>query len=101
LAHIEGFPPYRATGGLSDDHGVAAFVLTHRHAPDECAAAFAAWKGYDSHLRHTVAEVSCMDGGHHAWWHVEAASPDDALRLLPPFVASRTEVQAVRVVEIP
>ncbi len=77
------------------------FVLTHRHEPHECGSAFAAWKGFDSPLRHRVTTSSCIDGGHRAWWRVEAADAPTALALLPPFVAERTEAEAVREVEVP
>ena len=54
-----------------------SFLLHHQHAPAECAAAFA------------------------AWWRVEAADAQEALELLPPYVAHRTDVLDVRDVEIP
>ena len=34
------------------------FVLVHHHEPDECRFAFAAWKGFDSPLRHQPAVAS-------------------------------------------
>jgi hypothetical protein len=80
---------------------MATFVLTHHHAPEECAAAFAAWRGFDSPLRHTATPVSCVAGGHRAWWQVDAASAEEALGLLPPFVARRTEAEPIRIVLIP
>ena len=30
---------------------VADFLLHHRHAPEECGASFAAWRGFPSPLR--------------------------------------------------
>ena len=77
------------------------FVLSHSHEPDECGPAFAAWKGFDSPLRHRTTTASCVGGGHHAWWRVEAADEEAALAQLPPFVAQRTEVEAVREVRLP
>ena len=77
------------------------FLLQHRHEPPECGAAFAAWKGFDSPLRHAVALASCLEGGHSVWWEVEAADARRALALLPPFVATRTTVTAVSDVAIP
>ena len=50
----------------------AAFVLTHHHEPADCGAAIAAWQGFESPLRG-----------------------------LPPFVAARTEIEAVREVLVP
>jgi hypothetical protein len=77
------------------------FVLSHQHEPDECRFAFAAWKGFDSPLRHSVAVASCIDGGHRAWWQIEAADAEAALAQLPPYVAERTTVEAAHQVTIP
>jgi hypothetical protein len=80
---------------------VPFFVLSHRHAPDECRSAFAAWKGFDSPLRHRPTYTSCVDGGHRAWWQVEATDAGAAMAQLPPFVADRTEIEPVREVQVP
>jgi hypothetical protein len=76
-------------------------MLSHRHAPSECGAAFAAWKGFDSPLRHTATIGSCVEGGHKLWWTVEASDDRAALALLPPYLAERTEVAEVSEVEVP
>jgi hypothetical protein len=77
------------------------YLLHHRHAPDECAAAFAAWHGFPSPLRRRRAPSTCLAGGHAVWWRVEASSRRDALALLPDFVARRTDPIEVRSVDIP
>jgi di/tricarboxylate transporter len=77
------------------------FFLQHKHEPSECDSAFAAWRSFDSPLRGTSAPSTCLAGGHRIWWLVEATNPAGALALLPGFVASRTEVTAVRYVEVP
>ena len=77
------------------------FYLHHRHRPDECAAAFAAWSGFASPLRHRSAAATCLTGGHCLLWRVEATDESAAQALLPTFLASRTEVIEVRDVEIP
>ena len=77
------------------------YLLHHRHDPGECAAAFAAWTGFRSPLRHGRAPSTCLAGGHTVWWRVEAADSGAALALLPAYVASRTEAVAVRDVRIP
>jgi hypothetical protein len=77
------------------------FLLAHQHQPSECAAAFAAWQGFDSPLRHGRAPSTCLAGGHGVWWRVEASDLDGALALLPRFVAERTTATEVRDVEIP
>lgn len=80
---------------------MATFVLAHRHKPEECAVAIAAWKGFASPLRHGRPLGSCANGGHGVWWTVEAASPEAALALLPCYVARRTVAEEVREVPLP
>jgi hypothetical protein len=80
---------------------MAVFLLHHHHQPHECAAAFAAWQGFDSPLRHRRAPSSCLAGGHGLWWQVEAPDQAGALALLPRFVAERTRAIQVREVQIP
>ena len=77
------------------------FLLHHRHDPEECAAAFAAWHGFTSPLRGRSTTSSCVAGGHEVWWRVSASGADAALALLPPYVAVRTDVSRVRDVSIP
>jgi hypothetical protein len=81
--------------------GMPTFLLAHRHEPNECPAAFAAWQGFDSPLRHSRAPSTCLAGGHGIWWRVEASDATGALALLPRFVADRTTAIEVRDVEIP
>ncbi len=77
------------------------YLLHNVHEPSECAATFAAWRGFESPLRHRLAASTCLAGGHYLLWRVEADSVDEATALLPEFVAVRTQVVAVREVEIP
>jgi hypothetical protein len=77
------------------------FHLHHSHEPDECESAFAAWKGFESPLRHLPAASTCLTGGHRLFWRVEASDPVAASAMLPSLVAARTEVFEARVVEIP
>lgn len=77
------------------------FLLHHRHEPDECGVVFASFRGHDSSLRRQPTIATCRTGGHAIWWNVEAASEDDALALLPYFVATRTAVTRVSEVHIP
>ena len=74
---------------------------SHRHEPRECGVVFASFKGHESPLRHQATVASCRSGGHAIWWSVEAASEEEALRLLPAYVAERTTVPRVSEVEIP
>ncbi|HKH18168.1 MAG TPA: hypothetical protein VKA57_11625 [Solirubrobacteraceae bacterium] len=77
------------------------FLLHHEHEPGDCAAAFAAWTGFDSPLRHRPAASTCLAGGHALWWRVQAADGAAALGLLPRYVGDRTTVTEVREIEIP
>ena len=77
------------------------YLLHHEHAAADCAAAFAAWTGFQSPLRHRPAASTCLAGGHALWWRVEAPDARSALALLPRFVRERTGVTSVRDVEIP
>ena len=77
------------------------FMLSHRHEPHECPVVFAAWRGFDSPLRHHPTVGSCAHGDHRLWWTVDAAGPADALAQLPEYLAVRTDVTAVAEVAIP
>jgi hypothetical protein len=80
---------------------MSRYLLHHRHAPDECGVVFASFKGHRSPLRHQATVGSCRSGGHAIWWTVDATSEEDALRLLPFYVAERTIVARVSEVQIP
>jgi hypothetical protein len=77
------------------------YLLQHRHEPHECGVVYASFKGLRSPLRHRPTLASCRTGGHAIWWTVEAATEEDALALLPRFVAERTTAATVSEVEIP
>ena len=77
------------------------YLLSHRHAESECPVVFAAWKGFDSPLRQRPTLSTCHEGGHRLWWTVDAFDETEARRLLPPYLADRTEVIAVSEVMIP
>jgi hypothetical protein len=88
-------------GAGVDAWGMALFLLEHRHQSDECAVAFAAWKGFDSPLRRRAVLSSCRSGGHRLWFVVTAASAETALLQLPRYVAARTDAIDVGEVTIP
>ena len=88
----------RGCGSLG---GMPRYLLHHRHDASECGIAFASFKGHASALRHRSALCSCVAGGHAVWWTVEAASEDEALALLPFFVAQRSTAIRVTRVDIP
>jgi hypothetical protein len=77
------------------------YLLHHRHRAEECGVAFASFKGLRSPMRHSGALASCRSGEHAIWWLVDAASPEDALALLPFFVAARSTAIEVTEVRIP
>ena len=80
---------------------MSRYLLQHLHEPYECGVVFAAFKGHQSPLRHQATLASCRFGGHAIWWTVEAASEEEALALLPFYIAKRTTVAKVSEVEIP
>ena len=80
---------------------MATFMLAHTHDPAHCETAFAAWRGFESPLRHRTVLSSCVRGGHRLFWLIEADDAPAALAQLPPFVAERTEATEVREVAIP
>ena len=49
-----------------------------------------------SPLRHRPALASCATGGHRIWWAVEAADDEEALALVPFYVAERATVDPRR-----
>jgi hypothetical protein len=77
------------------------FMVEHRHEPCECGVAYAAFKGHASPLRKSRTVSSCATGRHAIWWLVDAPSPQDALDLLPAYVAQRSTAVEVRKVVIP
>jgi hypothetical protein len=77
------------------------FLVHHRHGPEECGVAFASFTGHASPLGHTDTVSSCPSGGHEIWWLVDAASSEDALELLPHFIAHRSTAVEIRKVHIP
>jgi hypothetical protein len=77
------------------------FLLQHEHEAHECAAVFAAWAGFDSPLRRSTAESTCLTGGHALWWHVQAPDQASALAQLPRYVAERTTPIEIREIQIP
>jgi hypothetical protein len=83
------------------------FALSHRHPARECGIAYAAWRGFDSPLRHAPTLASCgneaveTQSDHLLLWTVDAASEEAALALLPGWLADRTEVRRVAEVPIP
>ena len=80
---------------------MSRYLLEHHHQPRECGVVFTSFKGHSSPLRHRATLASCRSGGHAIWWTVDAESEEDALALLPAYVAERTTVARVSEIEIP
>ncbi len=80
---------------------MAMYLISHQHTDKECRVTFVSWHGFSSPLRGESTMSSCLAGDHRLWWRVAADSPEEALALLPPFVAERSEVTEVREVPIP
>ena len=77
------------------------FLIHHRHESSDCGVVFAAFKGFETPLRHRATIASCAFGDHTIWWTVEAASEAEALALLPYYVAQRANVTRIGEVDIP
>lgn len=80
-------------------------MLIHRHTPVECKVAFAAWNGFRSPLRRRPTNGSCRTRvgatDHLICWQVDASNSEEALALLPAFIAERTEAIPVGEVRVP
>jgi hypothetical protein len=96
--------PFEAS--QADTRTMPRFMLVHTHRHDECRVAFAAWRGFDSPLRHGVTVASCAGtaggtGAHRIWWSVDAPDEHAAFAQLPQWVADRTVIEGVSEVVIP
>jgi hypothetical protein len=80
---------------------MARFLVHHWHDADDCGVVFASWGGHVSSLRHKATLASCAFGGHAIWWIVEATTAEQALGLLPFYVAARATATRGSDVEIP
>jgi hypothetical protein len=80
---------------------MSRYLLQHHHAPDGCGVVFTSFTGHRSPLRHPLTLTSCRSGGHDVMWTFDAASVQEAVRLLPRYVAERTTATRVSRVEIP
>lgn len=76
------------------------YLLRHAHDADDCAVAFAAWKGFESPLRGTTLTSTCPGGAHEVYAVVTAPGPDEALGHLPPWVRARASATLARDVRI-
>jgi hypothetical protein len=79
---------------------MATYLLAHTHGEADCRVAYAAWRGYESPLRGQKAIASCASGEHRMFWTVQADTPSEALKQLPPYLAQRTDVSEMREVTI-
>jgi hypothetical protein len=77
------------------------YLLHHRHRPEECEAAFAAWQGFTSALRGSSAFSTCLEGGHDLWRLIPAPDSAAVISLVPKFVAERSSVVRVREISLP
>jgi hypothetical protein len=77
------------------------FLIHNTHTADDCGVVFSSFKGFTSPLRGTRTPASCHLGGHEIWWRLDAADEEQAVALLPPYVAGRATVTHVQDVLIP
>jgi len=96
-----GCPPDVRAAAQRQSRCMPHYLLHHHHEPHECGVVFASFRGYESPLRHRSTLASCRSGGHAIWWTVESATAEDALELLPLYVANRTTATSVSEVDIP
>jgi hypothetical protein len=96
-----GWPPDVGGAVPRQRRHMPRYLLLHHHQPTECGVVFAAFRGFESPLRHKGALTSCRSGGHSIWWTVESANEETALALLPFYIAERTTAVAVSEVQIP
>jgi hypothetical protein len=96
-----GVPPDVRVGAGRESGRVPRFLIEHRHDAHECGVVFASFRGFASPLRGRPAAATCADGGHAIWWCVEAADEDDALLLVPSYVAARATATRIGEVRIP
>jgi hypothetical protein len=89
------------SGMANETPSARRYLLHHRHRAEDCGVAFASFKGLPSPLRHSDALASCRSGEHAIWWVVDAASREEALALLPFFVAERSTAVEVTQVRVP
>src|SRR5688500_17006319 len=66
------------------------YLVVNHHSEAECAATIAAWRRFESALRRSVPISGCSRNDHRIWWRVDTRNQDEALAMLPSFVASRT-----------
>ena len=84
-----------------ESRAVPRFLIEHRHDPHECGVVFASFKGFANPLRGRRTAATCADGGHAIWWCVEAVDEEQALRLVPSYVAARATATRIGEVRIP
>jgi hypothetical protein len=92
---MSGRPAFADTGHMP------RYMLEHRHAPRECGVVFASFNAFESPLRHKEVCATCSFGTHRIWWELEADTEAEALSQLPHYVAERTTVTRVRLVQVP
>ena len=66
------------------------YLLHHHHEPNECGVVFAAFRGFDSPLRHSARWLPAVPAAIRSGGRSTPASEANALALLPFYVAERT-----------
>ena len=88
----------RPPGGMRSAPCPTSSYITSTRPPS--AAVFAAWRGFDSPLRHRSTASTCLAGGHALWWRVEATDPAHALVCFRGSWPARRPIE-IREVQIP
>ena len=80
---------------------MAEFMLCHTHRAEECERIFPQLQNVAASLKGKTFFCGCPMGDHGGYFQVEAASAEDALKLLPEGMRATTEACAGETMTIP
>ena len=80
---------------------MAEFMLHHTHAAEDCENIFPQLQNVAQSLKGKNFFCTCPSGDHGGFFQVEAASPEDAVRLLPEIMRASTQVFPGETMAIP
>ncbi len=80
---------------------MAEFMLHHTHPAEDCEEIFPQLQNVAQSLKGKNFFCTCPSGDHGGFFQVEAASPEDAVRLLPEIMRASTQVFPGETMAIP
>ncbi len=80
---------------------MAEFMLHHTHPAEDCEDIFPQLQNVGQPLKGKNFFCTCPSGDHGGFFQVEAASPEDAVRLLPEIMRASTKVFPGETMAIP